>query len=214
MSRIGRLGLVLPLLLAGIGGAGAHPHVWVKARTVVVTDASGTVTALRHRWQFDEAFSSYATLGLDANKDGTLSREELADLAKVNVESLKEYGYFSALKRGKATAEFADPTEYFLEHDGKTLALNFVLPVRKGGTAVQDSKLEVADPSFFVAFEFDGDKAVTVDGRTCTAAIRKPKAEIFERLSKLGENFFQGEATGGLSDDWVTPVTFACAKAP
>ena len=54
----------------------------------------GTVTGVRHAWSFDDMFSAFATQGLDAKEKGKFTREELAPLAKVNIESLKEYRLF------------------------------------------------------------------------------------------------------------------------
>ena len=58
---------------------------------------ANAITAIQHVWRFDEAFSLYATEGLDIDGNGALSREELDALAKVNIESLAEYGFFTFL---------------------------------------------------------------------------------------------------------------------
>ena len=50
---------------------------------------------IRHAWSFDDMFSTFATQGLESKEKGKFTREELAPLAKVNVESLKEFGYFT-----------------------------------------------------------------------------------------------------------------------
>ena len=73
------LGL-LALALAVAGGAPsarAHPHVWVTVETTVVYE-NGSVTGLQHKWSFDDMYTAMAIQGLDANGDGTYSREELA----------------------------------------------------------------------------------------------------------------------------------------
>ena len=81
--------------MAGANDASAHPHVWVTVKSELVYGANGTVTAVRHHWTFDEMFSTFATQGLDTDKDGKLSRDELKGLAEVNVTSLKEFDYFT-----------------------------------------------------------------------------------------------------------------------
>ena len=43
-------------------------------------------------------FSAFATQGIDHKTKGTFTRDELAPLAKVNVESLQEYAYFTYAK--------------------------------------------------------------------------------------------------------------------
>jgi ABC-type uncharacterized transport system substrate-binding protein len=68
----------------------SHPHEWVDVASEVLFDAQGRVTAVRHHWRFDEAFSAFAVQGLDTDSDGLYSAEELAPLAQENVESLKD----------------------------------------------------------------------------------------------------------------------------
>lgn len=53
--------------------ARAHPHVWVNVETTVHYD-KGTVTALHHKWFFDDMYTAMAVQGLNANGDGTYSR--------------------------------------------------------------------------------------------------------------------------------------------
>lgn len=193
------------------GGAMAHPHVQVSVKTVIVLDDAGAITALRHAWTFDEPFSAYSTQGLDKNKDGKLDREELKELAQINVESLHEYGFFSFLKQGKASAEFGAVQDYYLTHDGKALTLHFTLPVTSKKPAIREAKLEVYDPSYFVAFEFLKEKPVEIEGGklACTAEIAPPSASVTQRLSQLSESFFQSMKAGA-DAEWAIPVRFAC----
>lgn len=203
--------VVAILCFAGIGTAHAHPHVVVSVRTIAVINDQGEVESLKHAWKFDEAFSVFSTQGLDKNGDGKFDREELADLAKVNVESLHEYGFFSFIRKGKEQSIFGDVKDYWLSHDGKNLTLHFTLPVTDRRMRIQDIRLEVYDPTFFVAFDFEKDTPVTVEGGklACIADISAPKAWVSERLSKLGEGFFQS-FNAGANAEWAVPVRFTC----
>ncbi|MGL5446719.1 MAG: DUF1007 family protein [Rhabdaerophilum sp.] len=189
----------------------AHPHVWVIVKSNVLTTPEGKVTAIRHSWTFDEPFSSYATLGMDTDKDGKLSREELTPLAKVNMESLHEYAFFTVIKQGQNAISFAEPVDYYLDHDGKALTLHFTLPVKTGDLAIRDARLEVADPSFFVSFEFAKDDPVKVEGfkGTCKVSLKPPPPSVFNRLSQLGESFFEKQGAS-VGNEFTTPVTFSC----
>lgn len=191
--------------------AAAHPHVLVSVRTVVVADTGGAIMALRHAWTFDEAFSAFSTTGLDKNKDGKLDREELAELAQVNVESLNEYEYFSFLKQGRAATKFGAVSDYYLSHDGKTLTLHFTLPVEGTKPKLVDARLEVYDPTFFVAFNFEQGTPVTVEGtaKTCEAKVSPPNPGVMARLSQMGEGFFQSMGSSA-NPDWAIPVRFSC----
>ncbi|WP_284177756.1 DUF1007 family protein [Rhabdaerophilum sp. SD176] len=198
--------------LAGVTlPAAAHPHVLVSVRTVVVADAGGAITALRHAWTFDEAFSAFSTTGLDKNKDGKLDREELAELAQVNVESLNEYEYFSFLKQGRAATKFSTVSDYYLSHDGKALTLHFTLPVDGAKPSLTEAQLEVYDPTFFVAFNFQEGTPVTVEGtaKPCEAKVSPPSPGVMARLSQMGEGFFQSMGPNA-NPDWAIPVRFSC----
>ena len=49
-------------LLAASPLASAHPHVFVDGRAEIVFDAAKRVSAVRNVWEFDEAYSAFATL--------------------------------------------------------------------------------------------------------------------------------------------------------
>ena len=72
----------------------AHPHMWVTVETTVLYE-KGTFTGPRESWTFDDYYTAYAIEGLDKNHDGIYDREELSELAKVNIEAMKEVGYFT-----------------------------------------------------------------------------------------------------------------------
>jgi ABC-type uncharacterized transport system substrate-binding protein len=204
--------LVLAGIAVGLSAARAHPHVQISVRTIVVLGEKGEIIALKHAWTFDEAFSAFSTTGLDTNKDGKLDRAELADLAKLNVESLHEYDFFSYLRAGKVKSGFGAVKDFHLDHDGKALTLHFTLPVEKSPVIAKDARLEVYDPSYFVAFDFAKEKPVSVEGgkAPCTARINLPNAATTSRLSQMSESFFQALKPDTESAEWSIPVRFDC----
>src|ERR1700694_32842 len=96
---INRLFFTVVAAVAGLvlaaAAASAHPHVWVTMHSELVYAPDGTVTGVRHHWAFDDMFSAFATQGLESKEKDKFTREELNPLAKVNIESLKEYEYFT-----------------------------------------------------------------------------------------------------------------------
>ena len=90
------------------------------------------MTGVRHSWTFDDMFSAYALQGIPHGKKGQYTREELASLAQVNVESLKEYGYFTFARADGKKLKFSDPVDYWLEYKNATLTLHFTLPLKDG----------------------------------------------------------------------------------
>lgn len=167
----------------------AHPHVWVTARTELVFNGP-VMESVRHVWQFDEAFTSFAIQGLDTNEDGELSHEELQPLAKVNVESLQEYDFFTYIEGGDFEAEFADPKEYWLDFNNGLLTLFYTLPLKTpaapGGKAMT---VEVYDPGFFVAFEMAKEDPVIATNLpgSCKLAFEKPKELDTDVAAALAE---------------------------
>jgi ABC-type uncharacterized transport system substrate-binding protein len=180
--------LAIFMLLAAMSAASAHPHVFVTAKSELIYGPDGQLKAIRHEWTFDEMFSAFAAQGLDKNGDGKLSRDELAELTKTNVDSLKEFDYFTVSKVAGKKIEFGEPTDYWMEGDEKgVLTLHFTLPVKsvgfKGSYAI-----DVYDPTYFVSFSFAEDKPVSFSGApaNCKADVKGPS----EATSNPGESFF------------------------
>lgn len=178
MNRHIPRGAALALAVLATGPALAHPHVWVDAKSEAVFDQGGNIVAIRQVWRFDDAYSAFATQGLDTNGDGTFSVEELKPLADVNVESLKDFGYFTFVMAGGKDRDFGKPTEYWLQWDDGLLTLYFTLPTAepipvKGGQAT----LDVYDPTYYVDFSFVEADPVTLDGAPagCTVQVIRPK---------------------------------------
>ena len=178
------------LLLTG-GAALAHPHVWVTVKSAVVYGPDGSVIGIRHAWAFDDMYSTFATQGLEQKKKGEFSREELQPLAQVNVESLKEYDFFTYAKADGKKAIFVDPIEYHLEFDPKDtiLTLHFLLPL-KTPLKAKLLNLEVFDPSYFVDFSFAEKDAVALAGAPagCALNLTRPQeltAEMARRLAEI-----------------------------
>jgi ABC-type uncharacterized transport system substrate-binding protein len=178
------------LLLTG-GAALAHPHVWVTVKSAVVYGPDGSVIGIRHAWAFDDMYSTFATQGLEQKKKGEFSREELQPLAQVNVESLKEYDFFTYAKADGNKAVFVDPVEYHLEFDPKDtiLTLHFLLPL-KTPLKAKSLNLEVFDPSYFVDFSFAEKDAVALAGAPagCALNLTRPQeltAEMARRLAEI-----------------------------
>ena len=147
-------GLAVVAALLGLSApANAHPHVWVTVETTLLYER-GAFTGFQHKWTFDEFYSAMAVEGLDTNKDGKYSREELAELAKVNVTSLKDFSYFTFPQLSGQPVKLGEPRDYWLEHKNGILTLHFVLPFATPVlTEAKGLSFGVYDPSFFIAFE-------------------------------------------------------------
>ena len=168
--------------------AHAHPHVWVTMHSELVYAPDGSITGIRHAWSFDDMFSTFATQGLESKEKGKFTREELAPLAKVNVESLKEYEYFTYATADGTKVELTDPTpDYWLDYADQVLTLHFTLPFKKPVKA-KELKIEIFDPTIFVDFSFAKDKpAQLVGAPKCKLDVAVPREMTFAEGKKLSE---------------------------
>ena len=153
----------LVLLGLSIVRAHAHPHVWVTFHSEVMYASDGTMTGVRHAWTFDDMFSAYALQGIAHAKKGQYTREELASLAQTNVNSLKEYAYFTYARADGKKLAFTGAVDYWLEYKNSALTLHFTLPL-KSAAAAKAMAIEIYDPTIFVDFEFAKDKPVALSG--------------------------------------------------
>jgi ABC-type uncharacterized transport system substrate-binding protein len=172
----------LAFLIAATLPGEAHPHVWVTMTEELVYAPDGSVTGVRHAWTFDDMFSAYATQGLEQKTKGQFTREELDPLAKVNVESLKEYAYFTYAK-----VPFKTPM--------KTKALD----------------VEIYDPEFFIDFGFaEKDPARLVGAPAlCAVAVEKPRDDFFSASVRLDKSM-AWEANAGTGAKFANRISVTC----
>ena len=177
--------------------ASAHPHVWVTVRSQVEFNTEGKVSGVIHDWVFDEMYSSFATQGL-AKPGELVKRETFAPLAKENAGNLADLGYFTTLKLDGKAVEFAPVTDYWMEERPDHLIQFHVHLLLKTPTAVgRFGSLLVADPEFFIDFEFDDTDGVTMKSppKGCSVSSTKPAIDDTDK-KKLDESFFSGLAPG------------------
>ena len=156
--------VVTALCFAVSMSAQAHPHVWVTMKTELVYAPDGKITGVRQAWSFDDMYSSFALQGVSSDRVGYYTREELAPLAKENVESLKEHDYYiSVIADGIKTPLHDQLADYRFEFKDGVLTLHFMLPFTQPVKAKQ-LKIEIYDHSGFVSFAFDQQAPVRLTG--------------------------------------------------
>lgn len=215
LHRLASLITGLVCLLAAGASAGAHPHVWVTMSEDLLYAPDGSITGVRNAWTFDDMFSAFATQGIEQKTKGTFSRAELAPLAQVNVDSLKEYAYFTYAKvNGKRQKDaFLPPTDYFLDYDPKAtvLTLHFTLPF-KTPVKAKAIEIEIYDPEFFIDFGFGAKDPVRLVGAPadCALSVNKPQDDYFPNELRLDKNFATSEANIGLGANFANRISVAC----
>jgi ABC-type uncharacterized transport system substrate-binding protein len=206
------------VLSTAAGSAFAHPHVFVDFQAQILFDTQGRITHVRNVWRFDRAFSAFASQGLDKDGDGKLSEKELAPLAKTNVQSLKEYAFFTFLRIGKQRLKFEFPDEYFLRvYDGR-LTLFFQLPLTTPTLPGPTTTLEIYDPEYFVAFTFAKNDPITLYQAPagCVVRIHPPRpldANIMAKLAAIpADQHDLPQELQGAAVDLANVITLTCTR--
>jgi ABC-type uncharacterized transport system substrate-binding protein len=205
------LGLLLAAAMTlAAGPARAHPHVWITATSELLYAEDGTITGVRHAWTFDDMFSAYAVQGLDSKTKGTYTREELGPLAQTNVESLKEYAYFTFARADGKKERFQEPVDYFLDYKDTVLTLHFTLPL-KNPVKPRQLVLEVFDRSFFIDFQMAKDNPVKLVGAPagCQLKLERP-SDGTASAQKLNEQTFMNGENSNFGLMFANKITVDC----
>jgi ABC-type uncharacterized transport system substrate-binding protein len=199
-------------LLAAAGMAQAHPHVWVTMTSELVYAPDGSVTGVRHAWAFDDMFSAFATQGIETKQKGVFTREDLAPLAQVNVDSLKDFDYFTSARANGKKAEFNGPADYWLEYKNEVLVLHFTLPF-KAPFKAQRLDLEIYDPTYFVDFtlaEKDPVKLVNAPAQ-CKLTVVQPTDASASANAPANEQFFDSlDAGSNYGAQFANKISVKC----
>jgi ABC-type uncharacterized transport system substrate-binding protein len=199
--------------IAAADNANAHPHVWVTLKSDLVYAPDGSVTGVRHSWTFDDMYSAFAIQGIARKNSGEFTRDELAPLAKENVISLKEYGYFTFAKADRKKIELKDPVDYYLDYDpkGTVLTLHFTLPF-KAAIKPKQLNVDIYDPDYFIEFAFAEDHPVALIGApvACKFSIVRPE-EMTTQGAQLPEAFFNSlNASANWGAQFANKITVKC----
>jgi len=206
------LGLLLfaGALVFGTSAAQAHPHVWITATSELIYAPDGSITGVRHAWTFDDMFSTYALQGIETRTKGVYSRDELAPLAQTNVESLKEFGFFTFAKADGRKQKFEEPVDYFLEYSDALLTLHFTLPL-KAPVKAKELALEVFDPAYFIDFKFAEKDPIKLVGApaACQMQFQRP-SDGSASAQKLGEQSFLSGGNANYGMIFANKITVQC----
>jgi ABC-type uncharacterized transport system substrate-binding protein len=210
MHRLWRLLLLAGAIAGGADRVQAHPHVFITASSELIYAADGSITGVRHAWTFDDMYSAYALQGLETKTKGVYSREELEPLAQTNVESLKEFGFFTFARADGKKEKFQEPVDYFLEYKGDTLTLHFTLPL-KNALQARQLVLEVFDREFFIDFKYVDQDPVKLVGAPadCKMQFQRPTDGSAEAQT-LGEQNFASGNNSNYGARFANKITVDC----
>lgn len=212
------IALALIVVLASSLAARAHPHVWVSIRSDIVFTDAGLIKGVNLEWTFDDNYTQIALEGLDVNGDGVYSQAELFPLTKENIDSLKDYDFFTVMRVGGEKQEIGEVTEFGQIWSNEKLSMHFHVPLkapvdpRKGEFVVK-----VYDPDFFIAMDYIKDEPVSVIGAmpaACRLDVRPvpTDAELEQTrlmLSTKGQDW-KPEANEDFGAMFAQPAAISC----
>ncbi len=138
-------------LLTPFQPAQAHPHVWTDMTIEILFNDDGMVTGLRQTWLFDDYYTAYAVEGMDLDGDGNPDPEKLNEIMQVNLEHLKEYGYFTEARENEKILKLQPLTGKSTRMLGKRLEMTFTSlfenPVSPKG---KNFSYAIFDPTYYV----------------------------------------------------------------
>ena len=203
------------------GPATAHPHVWIDSKTDVIFDDAGRIVAIGHEWTMDEAYTNMAVDGLDTDRDGSYSEQELEPLTRENLDSLKDFGYFTSLAAGGQELAFKAPVEAGQLVVGGRAKLHFKLPLAEPlDPKTAGIELKVYDPEYFIAIDFAGESAVAALGPVpsgCSVTLEEPRSDqatsdTRSMLATKGVDW-QPDPNENFGSLFARPIAVRCAGA-
>ena len=148
--------------------------------------------------------------GIESKQKGAYTREELAQLAQTNVESLKEFAFFTFAKSDGKKVKFEEPVDYFLDYKDGLLVLHFTLPLK---TPVRPKvlALEVFDPTFFVDFQLAKSDPIRLVGApaSCTFDFQRPNDGAASAQAMGEQNFTEG-GNANFGAMFANKITVTC----
>ncbi|MEO8884057.1 MAG: DUF1007 family protein, partial [Devosia sp.] len=179
-------------LAAFVAPAFAHPHIFIDAKATIVFNDAGDVTAIKHQWTFDEAFSAWSIQGLDTNNDGVTSEQELQPLADENMKGLGAYNYYtSAGEPNQPDLTFHHMPDPRLDYANQQTVLKFGIELDKPYHIQKVLEIGIDDPEYYVAITFAGPEAISLENAPagCSAVLNPPKdlpADLANKLMSIG----------------------------
>jgi ABC-type uncharacterized transport system substrate-binding protein len=177
---------IIGVLVAGVGPALAHPHVWIDTRIEVVINDRNEATGLWISWTYDDLFSLYVVgdMGLDQDWDGKLTAEEERKLSGFDMNWDAGYAGDTHALMGGAGLPLSRPKEWSALYAGgkitSTHFRSFDAPVALGAAPLI---VQAYDPGYYTAYVIAFDPVLS-GGKDCVAEAYEPDLAAAEEEMK------------------------------
>jgi len=152
-----------------------------------VLDAAGRVTAIEQQWLFDEFYTVVALDGLKTPADDKDPR--LVELARVNLENLRPYGYFTEVRADGAKVTLGTVKEFETALRSGRLWLRFIVPLDRPLDPRKDLvNFSVFDPAYYIEILHLKDDVIAFQGtaaNACYGRIMPPKVAVSSSRSPV-----------------------------
>ena len=147
----------------------SHPHAWIDLKTEPIFNDAGNMTGLRQFWLFDDFYSAFVMEDMPKASDGLYDQKALDELARMNLQNLEEYHYFTVIKANEKPLKLGKVTSFKTFMEGNRLAMEFDVPLKTATSPIKELiDYQVYDPGYYIEIlHFKSDDAITLpeDGR-------------------------------------------------
>jgi ABC-type uncharacterized transport system substrate-binding protein len=139
------------ILLASVGSAAAHPHVFVDYAVALVLTGD-SLDGVRLAWTFDDLFSGFILQEFDRDRNQTLSADEVRQIEQKHLPEFHRVSYFTTINvNGKPVAP--QPARAFRASAAKGIVTyEFVLPVKIPLAPATTLEIVIDDPVYYIAY--------------------------------------------------------------
>lgn len=160
----------------------AHPHIFVETGLRILVDEAGQLEAVEVTWTYDEFYSLLVLEDreLDPDYDGELTEAELADLHGFDMNWVDGFAGDLYVTRDGAPVHLAKPESL----DTSVRNGQIVTRHRRVLSGPADGvELRAYDPTYYTAYDLDGDVTATGD---CSAIVKPAdRTEAMEKVAAI-----------------------------
>lgn len=171
------------------GPASAHPHIFVDAKVVINFNEQGDLVGFDNTWTFDSFYSAWIVQGLPRDAEGDLTPEALAQISDGMLANVIDKEYFTTARDGLGALVLGRAVKPVLSYDHDKLQFSFYVPISEPRVIVDNLRLTIDDPQYYVALDFRGVDPVSLAGAPtdCTKGMIAPQAMSPDLSAALSE---------------------------
>jgi len=190
----------------------SHPHAWIDLKSAPIFNDAGEMTGLKQYWLFDDFYSAFVIEDIEKSDDGLYDQKALDELARMNLQNLQEYDYFTVIKSGEKSVKLGIVKKFKTYMEGPRLALEFDLPLKNPiDPKSQNVDYQVYDPGYYIEIlHFKSDDAVTLsEGGNCVYSLIPPAPP--KEMSLLAAGLDRNQtAEDGFGSFFAETVALTC----